>query len=83
MNSERDLLNELDAPVRSFRLFAIEQIIQSGSTSEVLQALQARLPGEDDQECRIMLEHAITMVRSRVEGKVPQSALPPADFPAR
>ncbi|MFZ2959356.1 MAG: HEAT repeat domain-containing protein [Candidatus Ozemobacteraceae bacterium] len=67
---ESILLQELDAPVRSFRLYAIEQIILNGKSQPTLEALQKRRVAEDDSECLMLLEHAIQTLQARIQGLV-------------
>ena len=66
MNPDQDLLTELALPDKSFRLFALEQAIQHGSTKDLLTALEERELQEDDEECRILLSHAVRAVKARL-----------------
>ncbi len=67
MEDEAYLLGELSAPVRSFRLYALEKIIQEGSSQNLLNGLLAKKEDEEDPECGILIDHAIATVRSRLE----------------
>ncbi|MBF0409415.1 MAG: hypothetical protein HQM10_18895 [Candidatus Riflebacteria bacterium] len=62
------LKRELDAPVKSFRLYAIERILQSPDSLEYLDFLIARKNSETDSECNSMLEHAIAVINERKNG---------------
>lgn len=50
---------ELFAPIRTLRLFAIEGVLHSTPSSEILKILKERLIVEDDAECQLLLKHAI------------------------
>ncbi|MBF0498497.1 MAG: HEAT repeat domain-containing protein [Candidatus Riflebacteria bacterium] len=69
MDSELSIILDLASPVRSFRLFAIEQAIREGASPEIFAALQTCLIEEKDEECRILLAHAISEVQRRLEGR--------------
>ncbi|MBF0407789.1 MAG: HEAT repeat domain-containing protein [Candidatus Riflebacteria bacterium] len=66
MDLMQDVIQTLDAPIKSFRIFAIEKAIQEGSSEELLMALQKRQQEEYDEECLILLAHAIESVKSRL-----------------
>ncbi len=61
----RQLIQDLDAPLRSFRLFAIETALHQGSGKELAEALARRKESEKDEECLLLLSHAIAAVLSR------------------
>jgi len=68
MGPDAEIMLELDLPMASFRLFALEKAIQTGSSPELLAALEGRTATEDDEECRMMLVHAIRAVRQKLAG---------------
>ncbi len=81
-------LRELQAPLKSFRLFAIEHFIREGQSREIAAALDAALMNETDEECRILLGHAISEVRRRLAASLEPPArgmeeVGGAEFPAR
>jgi len=63
------LKQELFAPMRTFRLFAIESVLKSSNSDSALPLLIERLEIEDDPECIILLKHAIASIKSRIESK--------------
>ncbi len=71
---------ELESPVRSARLLALQKAFFEGNSEEVLTALELRDLLEDDDECRLLLKQAIQAVRRRL-GKV-VAELQPAFDPA-
>ncbi len=81
----QNLLGELSAPVKIFRVFAIEKVIREGASKELLQALQNNRQTEEDPECLMLLDHAISSVEERLTGKKaePEKAkarITPAEF---
>ncbi len=62
-----DPIRDLSAPIRSFRVFAIEEALRKGSSSDLLAALRARALEESDEECSLLLSHAIVSVKNRLE----------------
>ncbi len=76
-NEQQNLIDDLRAPIRSFRIFALEEVIRSGASPEILAALEEISKQEDDPECSVLLSHAINAVRSRLSG---QKASPAASF---
>jgi hypothetical protein len=74
MDQEKLLIQDLSAPIKSFRLYALEQIIKMGSSPELLAALKQQENIEDDDECRVLLSHAVSAVESRIS---PEKHLPP------
>lgn len=75
MNTEvRRALDDLQVPIRSFRLYGLEILIRQGEGPEVAAALEKRLREEDDAECRQMVEYAMAAVAARSQ---PASTLPP------
>ncbi|MBF0546061.1 MAG: HEAT repeat domain-containing protein [Candidatus Riflebacteria bacterium] len=74
------LQQELEAPIRSFRLFAIEKIIQESNSQEILDYLISRQIKEDDPECLTLLDHAITILRDRIKGSSAPKILSSEDF---
>lgn len=83
MIAEQEILENLRAPIKSFRLFALEEIINGQSSPEILEALQAQIEEESDSECRLMLSYALDAVKARLHETFPVEAAPadPADFP--
>mgnify|MGYP003823849969 CR=1 FL=1 len=69
MEDVNSLVSELAAPVKAFRVFALEKAIRSGESEELLKALGARLQFEDDDECLMLLRHAISSVEERLSRK--------------
>lgn len=63
----------LNAPVKSFRIFALEDIIKSGSKPELLEKLQKAKEIETDAECLMLIEHALIAVKSRLSPSSSQS----------
>ena len=81
-------LRDLQAPLKSFRLFAIEHFIREGQGREVLAALDSALSAETDEECRILLNHALATVRQRSATAYappdrPSAEIEPAALPPR
>ncbi|MBF0408540.1 MAG: HEAT repeat domain-containing protein [Candidatus Riflebacteria bacterium] len=77
----KEFQRDLMAPVRSFRLFAIETAIRDGSGRELLALLEKTFEAEQDEECQILLKHAITVVQKRLEPAREESiTLPVVDF---
>ncbi|MBI3038805.1 hypothetical protein HYY75_07130, partial [bacterium] len=70
---EDTLLSNLEAPFKSFRLLALENIIREGASQEILDALHARELEEKDDECRLLLYHAISSIKQRLQGPPPES----------
>jgi hypothetical protein len=67
-NEIQNLLNDLNAPIKSFRIFALEELIKSGDSKELLDKLLQLKALETDQECLMLFEHAITAINSRLTG---------------
>jgi len=59
---------DLDASNKSFRLFALEEAIRGKASPELMKALLERQKVETDEECRLLLAHAIVSVRRKLEG---------------
>ena len=66
---DREIIQDLQAPIISFRLFAIEKAIRYGNSSHLLDELQKRKTVEEDEECQLLLDHAILEVTHRFAGK--------------
>ncbi|RCK78986.1 MAG: Basic proline-rich protein precursor [Candidatus Ozemobacter sibiricus] len=76
---------ELESPIRSARLLALQNAFFEGQSEEELTALEQREPREEDEECRRLLRQAIQAVRRRL-GKIdaePSPAFDPAAFHQR
>lgn len=67
-NEQQNLINDLKAPIKSFRIFALEEAIRSGSSPEVLAVLEEISRSEDDGECQMLVSHAIAAVKDRLAG---------------
>lgn len=85
MEDLQSLISELSAPVKTFRVFAIEKIIRTGASADILRALQLQRSVEEDAECQMLLDHAIISVEERLAGKKSeqpktQNRITPADF---
>ncbi len=73
-----DLLQELVSPIKTFRLFALERIIQQGGPPELRQFLEDRQLHEEDEECQVLLIHALAAVRAREEARLTTAPAAPA-----
>ena len=67
-NEQKNLIDDLKAPIKSFRIFALEEVIRSGSSPELLQVLEDISRFEDDAECSMLINHAISAVKGRLAG---------------
>lgn len=67
MSSEADILQDLQAPIKSFRLFAIEELMRTAKTPAALEALQKQEAVETDEECRLLIGHAIVSLKRRLD----------------
>ena len=67
-NEQKNLIDDLKAPIKSFRIFALEEVIRSGSSPELLQVLEEISRFEDDAECSMLISHAISAVKGRLAG---------------
>ncbi len=68
MNEQQNLIADLKAPIKSFRIFALEEVIRTGASQEVLAVLEEIRLTEDDGECSMLISHAISSVKSRLSG---------------
>lgn len=59
---QQNLITNLRAPVKSFRVFALEEIIRTGDTPEVLPVLEEIKEYEEDTECALLISHAISAI---------------------
>lgn len=66
MNENENIIQELNVPLKTFRIFAIEKAIRSGKSPELLQALYQCLQTETDSECKMLLEHAVATIEERL-----------------
>lgn len=73
-NEQQNLVNDLKAPIKSFRIFALEETIRTGASAEVLAVLEEISKSEDDDECQMLLNHAIAAVKGRLAGVQVSSA---------
>lgn len=62
-----EIAEQLSAPLRSFRLMAIEEILTKGKGDEVMALLQDRYAVEKDEECHLLLSHALQTLHDRKE----------------
>ena len=67
-NEQQNLLDNLRAPIKSFRIFALEEVIRVGDSPEILSVLEEISVYEDDPECSMLISHAIAAVKERMEG---------------
>lgn len=74
MDDLDNLIFELQAPVKTFRIFAIEKAIKSGVSLRLLEALRQCRLMEDDPECAMLLDHAISSVQERLQKREGQAA---------
>lgn len=63
------LRNELSAPIKTIRIFAIENVLKTGCTNKLLECLKEFAAKETDTECIMLFNHAIEQVSARVENK--------------
>lgn len=61
----QDMLNDLSLPIKSFRIFALENLIKEGVGNNVVEFLEKHLPFEQDEECQILCELAIKAAKER------------------
>lgn len=66
-NPEGQIIHDLQAPLRSFLVFGLEQAIQVGSSQELLDVMKAMQRGKTDPEIYMLLSYAITAVESRLQ----------------
>ncbi|NLI75042.1 MAG: hypothetical protein GX442_01215 [Candidatus Riflebacteria bacterium] len=59
-----ELKQDLVSPIRTFRLFALEKIIQEGGPPDLRAILLDRQAREDDEECRELLPHALAALKA-------------------
>ena len=65
---QQNILDNLRLPIKSFRIFALEEVIKSGGSPEILAVLEEISATEDDPECSMLISHAISAVNSRLGG---------------
>lgn len=61
---QQNILDNLRLPIKSFRIFALEEVIKTGGNSEILSVLEEIQATEDDPECSMLISHAINAVKS-------------------
>ena len=61
---QQNILDNLRLPIKSFRIFALEEVIKSGGNSEILSVLEEIQATEDDPECSMLISHAINAVKN-------------------
>lgn len=64
-----ELKNELKIPIKSFRLFAIENILKEKAAPELLTLVEDCLKTEQDSECLLLLQHAASNLRTALIGR--------------
>lgn len=69
-SQQQNLLDDLRAPIKSFRIFALEEVIKSGGSPEILSVLEEINLEETDPECSMLISHAIAAVKERLSGAV-------------
>jgi HEAT repeat protein len=75
VNELENIIQELDVPLKTFRIFAIEKAIRAGKSPELLAALKKCLTTETDPECKLLLEHAVASIEERlVAGSTPSQS---------
>ncbi len=67
-NEQQNILDNLRVPIKSFRIFALEEVIRTGDSPEILSVLEEIKISEDDPECSMLISHAISAVQSRLTG---------------
>lgn len=67
-NDLQNIVNDLNAPIKSFRIFALEELIKNGDSPELIPILQKLSETETDQECLMLISHAVTAVKNRSSG---------------
>lgn len=85
MENEQRIIEDLSVPILSYRLHAIEQALHEGSSQALLEALEARLPLEENEECRSLIGFAVQQVRRRLPWQIAgggESGAPVASAPA-
>ena len=65
---QQNILDNLRLPIKSFRIFALEEVIKSGGSPEILAVLEEISATEDDPECSMLISPAISAVNSRLGG---------------
>lgn len=70
-----EITNELELPIRSFRLFAIEKALKSAASSELLKCLTNHKQKEEDYECLLLLDHAIDQISNELNSNYEQAIL--------
>jgi HEAT repeat protein len=85
--SDGKIIKDLASPEKTFRVVALEQAIAGGSSRELLAFLERMQTQEKDDECMILLQHAIEVVRekmkplSEVDEEYDPQAIPPDEIP--
>lgn len=64
-----ELKNELAAPIKSIRIFAVEKCFKLEPSLELIKILEERLKVEDDEECQILLNHCVEYLKSQSNNK--------------
>lgn len=64
---QQNIIDNLRIPIKSFRIFALEEVIRSGGNSEILSVLEEIRATEDDAECSMLIAHAINAIKSKLE----------------
>lgn len=61
-----NIISELSAPVKTFRIFAIEKAIKAKPAQKLLDELYKARKVENDAECLMLLDHAIAASQERL-----------------
>lgn len=69
MSNIEKIRNELSAPIKSIRVFAIESALSSVPSRELLDCLTEFHALETDAECKILFEHVISQVSEKFENR--------------
>lgn len=65
-----NLKMELQAPIKSFRLTALEKIIRSGKIKDFISELNNLKTTEKDKECLLLIEHALSTLKKGSEAEL-------------
>ncbi|HNV69675.1 MAG TPA: hypothetical protein PKO06_08265 [Candidatus Ozemobacteraceae bacterium] len=74
-----ELRRDLDSPIRAVRLFAYDEILRTRSAMRLRDALKQRETLEDDEECQILLRHALAMASASEKSDTSSAETVPAE----
>lgn len=66
MEDIENIISELAAPVKTFRIFAIEKAMKANPSEKLLEALKQAQKQENDPECLMLIDHAIASSQERL-----------------